>query len=271
MSFRTETGSPKRWPDFRVAVSIALAAIAVLYCLKQLAVAALITGDGVTYGTIFAIGIVASVSPCLAILAGLILSITLADRGAAVRSQVAFHIGRLAAFFVFGGLLWVVGDALELGDTGAFTLNIAVSIVMLILSANLFDILRWPGMRSPLVGRTVETKPANHLILPLAAGAITFFLSSGYTQVIHVFALSSSSFMDGALRMFIFALGTLPMAVLISFASLRLRGQAKEWIFLTAAGLTVMLLALINLMSAFVLVGFLSPVFDLWAQHLSLI
>ena len=65
------------------------------------------TGSKVTYGTAFVIGLIASVSSCMAVVGGLVLSIsaTFAKDGDRIRPQLLFHIGRLISFLFLVELL----------------------------------------------------------------------------------------------------------------------------------------------------------------------
>ncbi len=57
----------------------------------------LVDGSNVTYGTAFTIGIIASLSTCMAVVGGLVLSMstTFAKTGDRVKPQMMFHVGRL--------------------------------------------------------------------------------------------------------------------------------------------------------------------------------
>ena len=260
---------PVRWSDFRIAVPIAAGVIALFVLLQQLGIVNLITSDKVTYGTAFAIGLVASVSTCMAVVGGLVLSMStsFAKGGDQIRPQVLFHAGRLVSFFLLGGVIGAVGSAFQLGGAETFVLTFAVGMVMLILGINLLDISPWARRLQPTLPRfianhLVEIKTVNHVFTPLLAGVITFFLPCGFTQAMQIYSLSTASFWTGAMTMFVFALGTLPVLALLSFGSLGIRDHAKAPIFFKAAGLTVILFALLNLTNSFVMIGLIPPVFN---------
>ena len=66
----------KNWVDFRLAVPIAFAFIAGFVVLQKLGIVNLVPGGSVTYGTAFVVGIVASLSTCMAVVGGLVLSMS---------------------------------------------------------------------------------------------------------------------------------------------------------------------------------------------------
>ena len=55
------------------------------------------------YGLVFGLGLVASVSTCMAVVGGLVLSMSanFAKEGDKFRPQVLFHLGRLVSFFIY--------------------------------------------------------------------------------------------------------------------------------------------------------------------------
>src|SRR3989344_806231 len=63
------------WGDFTYALPIAVAVIIGFVILQKTGLTNLITSSNVSYGTAFIIGLIASVSTCLAIVGGLVLSL----------------------------------------------------------------------------------------------------------------------------------------------------------------------------------------------------
>ena len=92
------------WADFNVAIPIAAGFIVLFILLQKLGIVNLVNTSHVTYGTAFLIGLIASVSTCMAVVGGLVLSMSAnyAKEGDVFRPQVLFHVGRLISFFVFG-------------------------------------------------------------------------------------------------------------------------------------------------------------------------
>ena len=99
------------WPDFNVAIPIAAACIAFFILLQKLGIVNLVTASHVTYGTAFVLGLIASVSTCMAVVGGLVLSMSAnyAKEGDQFRPQILFHAGRLISFFVLGGVIGALG------------------------------------------------------------------------------------------------------------------------------------------------------------------
>ncbi|MDO8655146.1 MAG: sulfite exporter TauE/SafE family protein [bacterium] len=257
------------WKEFMIAVPVALGFISLFVLLQKLGVVNLVGGGSVTYGTAFIIGVVASLSTCLAVVGGLVLSMsaTFAREGDTVRPQVLFHMGRILSFFILGGVIGTVGLAFQLGALGTFVLGMVIGLVMLVLGLNLLDIFHWTKRLQPSMPRFVSQKALsvtsiNHTLTPAVAGIATFFLPCGFTQSMQIYTLSTGSFLQGGLTMLMFALGTFPMLALLSFSSFNIQNSPRAGIFFKSAGLIVILFALFNIVNSLVAMGWIAPIFS---------
>ena len=257
------------WKEFAIATPIALGFIFLFLLLQKLGIVSMVNASDVTYGTAFVIGIVASLSTCMAVVGGLVLSMsaTFAKDGGKIRPQVLFHIGRIISFFILGGLIGAVGSAFQLGMTGIFILGLLVGLVMLILGINLLDVFHSTKrlqvtMPKFLSDKALKVKSLNHTLTPALVGIITFFLPCGFTQSMQIYTLTTGSFLRGGLTMLFFALGTLPVLALISFSSFSIQKSPRAGIFFKTAGLIVILFALFNILSSFAAMGIINPLFN---------
>ncbi len=250
--------------DWTMAVLFVLLALAAFIGLERAGLTSFITTSEASLGTAFLVGLIASVSTCLAVVGGLVLSVsaTYAHEGKGWRPQAHFHTGRLVGFFILGGLLGVMGEAMQIGVYGSAVLGILASLVMLILGIHLLDITKKVRLFTlPKGVSDFFTKAASKAgaATPLLLGAATFFLPCGFTQSMQILALSSGSFISGALTMLVFALGTLPVLGLLSFGSLDLAKSKFRNVFFKAAGMIVILFALFNLHNGLVIFGIINP------------
>ncbi len=255
-----------RWSDFTYAIPIAAIFIGLFIVLQKLGIVNLVGGGDMTYTTAFVIGLIASVSTCMAVVGGLVLSMSAsyAKEGETMRPQVLFHIGRLVSFFVLGGVIGALGSAFQLGGTGTFILSFLVAIILLILGINLLDISPWtkkliPTLPSFFGKGIIRLKGATNAVTPFLIGAATFFLPCGFTQSMQLYTLTTGSYLEGALTMFVFALGTLPVLALLSFSALSIK-RMQTGVFYKAAGLVVIFFGLFNLMNSLVAAGLIPPI-----------
>ena len=258
-----------KWSDFKIALPITIAFIILFVALQKMGLINLVNSGSVTYGTAFVIGIIASLSSCLAVVGGLLLSMsaTFAKDGDKVKPQLMFHGGRLLSFFVLGGIIGAIGGAFTLSATATFIVSLIIGIVMLILGINLLDVFPWAKRLQPSMPRFIAKKAhgvskLNHTLTPLLVGIATFFLPCGFTQSMQLYTLTTGSFLSGGLTMLAFALGTLPVLGLISFSSFSIQNSSKSGIFFKTAGLIVIMFAVFNVINSLAAIGFISPIFN---------
>ena len=261
--------SGKKWDDFKIAVPVVFAFAVLFVALQKLGIVNLVGSGDVTYGTAFVIGIVASLSSCMAVVGGLLLSMsaTFAKEGDKVRPQLMFHGGRIISFFIFGGVIGALGSAFTLNTSMTFALDIVIAAIMLILGLNLLDIFPWakrlqPSMPKFIAKRAHGVSKLNHTLTPALVGIVTFFLPCGFTQSMQLYSLTTGSFLTGGLTMLAFALGTLPVLAIISFSSFSIQNSSKAGVFFKSAGLIVIMFALFNLINSLVVIGLISPEFN---------
>jgi len=259
----------KRWADFKVAVPVALVFIILFILLQKTGLVSLVDASDISYGTTFLIGIIASLSTCMAVVGGLLLSMsaTFAKEGDTVRPQLLFHSGRLLSFFILGGVIGAIGSNFSLNTSATFVLSLLIGIAMLILGVNLLDVFPWvkrfqPSMPAFLSKKAMGISKFNHTLTPFLVGIATFFLPCGFTQSMQLYTLSTGSFMAGGFTMLSFALGTLPVLSLISFSSFNIQKSPKAGIFFKSAGLIVILFSIINIANSLVIIGLIPPLFN---------
>lgn len=247
------------------ALPIGLVFLALFFILQKSGILNFGIGGTATPITSFVIGLVASVSSCLAVVGGLVLSLSATvsrDDISDVKPMVLFHGGRLISFAVLGGLLGAVGGAIGISFTLTAILGIIASVVMITLGLNLVGVFEKNIIALPtgLFGffRKIEHKT----IAPFLVGAGTFFLPCGFTQAIQVAALSSGSFLSGLLIMTSFALGTLPMLALLSFGSASFAHSKYAPLFFKSAGVVVVGLGAFSLLAGLVGLGIINPLFN---------
>src|SRR3989338_8237385 len=204
------------------AIPIGLAFLVLFFILQKSGILNIGIGGQATPTTSFIIGLIASVSSCLAIVGGLVLSLSAKisqDNVSDTKTFLLFHIGRLVSFALLGGVLGLVGNAIGINFTFTAILGLVASLVMLLLGLNLVGVFKKHKVTLPSNIFNFFRKIEHKTFTPLVIGFGTFFLPCGFTQSMQVVAFSSGSFMSGFLIMFAFALGTLPMLAFLPFGS----------------------------------------------------
>lgn len=252
-----------------LAFVIALAALLLFALIQKLGIVNLASTDTINFPFIFLVGVVASLSSCMAVVGGLVLSISSSYskiNGKRFKPLVMFHLSRLVAFFVLGGIIGLLGSAFILTPAMNFVINILLFIVMISMALNLLDFKVMPivprfGLLKKVSNKIFLIKSKDNFIYPILLGVLTFLLPCGFTQSMQIYSLSTASFLDGALTMFIFALGTFPVLAIISFISINFSKSKNAKLFFKTSGFLVLFFAIFNFLSALVVVGLIDPIF----------
>ncbi len=248
------------------ALPLGLGILVLFFLLQKSGVLNLGIGNQVTPTTGFIIGLIASVSSCLAVVGGLVLSLSAKisqDNVSDTKTFALFHGGRVLSFALLGGVLGALGGAMGVSFTLTAILGLVASIVMLILGLNLVGVFEKNKITLPSNLFNFLRKIEHKTFTPLLLGFATFFLPCGFTQAMQVSALGSGSFVSGLLIMLAFALGTLPMLLLLSFGSASFAHSKHAPLFFKSAGVVVVGLGLFALLGGLAGLGIIDPLFNI--------
>lgn len=252
--------------DIWKALPIGIIFLVLFFTLQKSGILNFGIGGGATPMTGFLIGIIASLSSCLAIVGGLVLSLSakvMEDDKRNKKPLVLFHVGRVFGFAILGGVLGLIGEAFSISFTLSGILGIIASLVMITLGANLVGIFKKSSITLPTSIFSFFRRVEHDTFTPLLIGIGTFFLPCGFTQSMQISALSSGSFISGALIMFSFALGTLPVLSLVSFGSMSFAKSKYAPLFFKSAGVIVLGLGIFAFLAGLAGLGIINPLFTL--------
>jgi uncharacterized protein len=167
-----------------------------------------------TLGIALLIGLVASISTCLAVTGGIVIGYaeTISDKNPR-KTHLLFHWARIFAFVVGWWLLGVVGGGLQTTIWLSLILNILVWVLLLYLGLQIWGFVpnisrRWIHLPWGIVKYISKIKDPKYAWL---VWALTFFVPCGFTQSMQIIALQSGWFWQWGIMMWFFALGTLPV------------------------------------------------------------
>jgi sulfite exporter TauE/SafE/copper chaperone CopZ len=215
------------------------------------------------------IGLTAGFSTCMALIGGLVLGISsrhaekhpTASPMQKFRPHLFFNLGRITSFIVLGGVIGALGAAFQLKGSLLGLLTIGVGLVMLMLGLQLTEVfprlkgsLSLPSRVGKLIGiKKHEGREYSHKDSFLL-GAATFFLPCGFTQAMQLFAVSTGSWVSGALIMGMFAVGTAPGLLSIGGLTSVVKGVFAQRFF-RIVGVVVVAMAFINFSNGYNLLG----------------
>lgn len=259
------------WVDLGASFTVVALAFFVLKWIGLFDIS-LSVGSAPGLASILLIGLVAGVSTCMAVIGGLVLSISArhaevhpeASRMQKFRPHLFFNAGRLVSFALLGGTIGIVGSALHLSSVAIGVITLILGVVMLILGLKLTELFpRFTASTFTLpsgIARRLgihENAEYSHTGA-FITGALTFFLPCGFTQAMQLLAIASGSFVSGALIMTVFALGTLPGLIGIGGITSLVQGQFARY-FYKGAAVIVIALAYINITAGAALLGIQTP------------
>lgn len=217
--------------------------------------------ENVSLFVVLMVGLVAGVSTCMALVGGLVLSIS--ARHAEVHPEISakqkftphlyFNLGRILGFGFLGGVLALLGSVVQPSSGTLGLMTIIIGGVMIFLGLKLIEIfpalkersISLPKGISKFLGINKEQKEYSHKG-SFITGALTFFLPCGFTQAMQLYAVSSGSFIDGALIMALFALGTAPGLLGVGGLASIFKGKYAR-VFFATTGLAVIILGWVNI------------------------
>jgi sulfite exporter TauE/SafE/copper chaperone CopZ/plastocyanin domain-containing protein len=189
---------------------------------------------GMGYGMVFLIGLVTSVH-CAAMCGGINLSQCLPVRAggsggrepagkqkAALIPGLLYNSGRVVSYTLIGAAVGALGSVITLTGAMRGIVQLIAGIFMIIMGINMlgfFPFLRKLSPRLPKVfTRKIEAKQASGKS-PFFIGLLNGFMPCGPLQAMQLYALSTGSPAAGALSMFLFSLGTVPLMFFIGALS----------------------------------------------------
>ncbi|WKZ24086.1 MAG: sulfite exporter TauE/SafE family protein [Candidatus Dojkabacteria bacterium] len=248
------------------ALPIGVGVLVLFYLLQSSGILNFGIGGTITPVTSFIVGLVASVSSCLAVVGGLVLSLSAKisqDSRSDTKTFVLFHAGRILSFAVLGGALGALGNVIGINFTITTILGLVAAVIMLLLGLNLVGLFEKNKITLPSGIFTTLRRVEHKNFAPLLLGFATFFLPCGFTQSMQVSALGSGNFLSGALILLSFALGTLPVLALLSFGSATFATSKYAPLFFKSTGIIVIGFGLFALLSGLASLGIIPPLLNI--------
>jgi len=220
--------------------------------------------------TVALIGLTAGFSTCMALIGGIVLGVSARFSQANINASSAekfkphlfFNLGRIVSYTVLGGMIGLLGSFFQFSGITLGLVTAAVALVMLTLGLQLTGLFprlqnisfSMPKGISKLLGMKEQAEKEYSHKNAFLMGGSTFFLPCGFTQAMQLYAVSTGSFVSGALIMGIFAIGTAPGLLSIGGVTAAIKGAFSQKFF-KFAGVVVSLLALFNLNNGLNLLG----------------
>src|SRR5882757_5590650 len=142
--------SPRDYAEIGAAFLIIIAA---LFGLGQLDLLPKQFGVSETmgYGLIFVIGVVASVSSCIAVTGGLLVAVAAKYNEAStaltpmqrMKPHIYFNAGRIISYTLLGGAIGALGSTFTMSAEASGILMILASVIMIVLGLQMLNLFPW--------------------------------------------------------------------------------------------------------------------------------
>jgi uncharacterized protein len=164
----------------------------------------------ISVGVALVLGLIASLSTCLATTGGLLLAI---NPQANKTITSAFIVGRIVSYSLVGFLLGYLGQTVSISAKTTSILVLIVGAVLIYIG--LHQLLQWSYPRffsSIFSSATAQTKTAS------LSGALTVLIPCSFTQLVQVAVVVGADPFVGALLLGAFAVGSIPGLVVVGLA-----------------------------------------------------
>ncbi len=207
------------------------------------------------YGVLFIVGLITSLH-CIAMCGGINLSQCVSykfgdgepSRIAKLKPSLLYNAGRVISYTVVGGIVGALGSVISFSGTAKGIVAILSGIFMVIMGLNMMNIFPWLRKFNPRMPKIFGNKVHNNNGKrgPLYVGLLNGLMPCGPLQAMQIYALGTGSFYAGALSMFLFSLGTVPLMFGFGAVSSFLSGKFTHRMMKVSAAL-VMILGIIML------------------------
>lgn len=170
------------------------------------------------YGVLFVVGLLTSLH-CVAMCGGINLSQCVSSSGAEtgatakLRPSILYNMGRVTSYTLIGGIIGALGSVITFSGWARGLVAILSGIFMVIMGLSMTGLLPRLNKITPRLPRIFREKAnsAKRGRGSFIVGFLNGLMPCGPLQAMQVYALGTGSFISGAMSMFFFSLGTLPL------------------------------------------------------------
>lgn len=214
--------------------------------------------EGMGFGMLFLIGVATSLH-CVAMCGGINMAQSTSSAKNGIqpsRANLLYNLGRLVSYTIVGAIVGGIGMVFSLTSSAKAIIQILAAAFMLIMAANLFGGFSWLQSLMPRLPEGLQNR-----VFGKVAGRSSFFIGlanglmpCGPLQAMQLYALAAGSWLKGALSMFFFCLGTVPLMLGFGLASGTLMRRFAKPMRLVSS-LLVLVMGINALASGFALAG----------------
>lgn len=219
------------------------------------------------YGVLFLVGLMTSIH-CVAMCGGINLSLCVSYKSdneisgklSKLRPSFLYNMGRVTSYTVIGGMVGALGSVISFSGRAKGIVAVISGVLMVIMGLNMLNIfprLRKLNPRMPKIfGKKIHDNQGKYG--PFIVGLLNGLMPCGPLQAMQLYALGTGSFAAGALSMFMFSIGTVPLMFGLGAISSVISGKFTHKMMKISAVLVIML-GLVMANRGLALSGFFLP------------
>lgn len=173
--------------------------------------------NNASYMVLFIVGMLTSIH-CVGMCGGIMLTQSILkeekSKFQTLMPAILYNAGRVTSYTIIGAIVGALGSVLSLSLNVKAGLQIFAGVFMVIMGLNMagFSISRKLNIKLPWSSCSTKKKPKT----PFLVGMLNGLMPCGPLQTMQLYALGTGSAMNGALSMFVFSLGTVPLMLGLS-------------------------------------------------------
>ncbi|HHW47537.1 MAG TPA: heavy metal transporter [Clostridiaceae bacterium] len=202
------------------------------------------------YGVLFVVGLITSMH-CIAMCGGINLSQCVSykiDNGnpgkiSKLKPSLLYNSGRIISYTVIGGTVGALGSIISFSGAAKGIVAIISGLFMIIMGLNMLNIFPWLRKLNPKMPKIFGSKLYNNngRYGPFFVGLFNGLMPCGPLQAMQIYALGTGSIVAGALSMFFFSMGTVPLMFGLGALSSILTGKFTHKMIKVSAVLVIVL------------------------------
>lgn len=194
---------------------------------------------------LFVIGLLSSIH-CISMCGGIMLSVC-SKSDKPLKKPLLYNGGRLFSYTVVGAVCGFIGSSLSLNNTVYFIFMFIAALMMFVASLSMLNIVT-------IKISSYLPKFKNKGNTPFVVGILSGLMPCGALISMQLYAVSTNNFLLGALSMFLFCLGTIPIMMISAFIFNKFNSKSLKIVNIISAFL-ILILSLMMFERAFTYVG----------------
>lgn len=196
--------------------------------------------SSISYGMLIVTGGLTSIH-CISMCGAINLAATYdSNRVRSLRKPILYNLGRILSYTIIGGIVGALGNVLSLNANISGIIILIAAAAMFVMSLAMMGFLDFRfSITCRLPGRT-KLYGSNAFVIGLMNG----LMPCGPLQAMQLYALSTGSALQGAISMFLFGMGTVPLMLFMGLI-VNLVSNKRRMLINNVAAVFIFLISLV--------------------------